>query len=118
MARVSFYFPSRYFYFSCVAFCVILVPVNVFCFRRFAEVDEKEIEALGGKLDAGRAYPPSPSSTSREMLGAGEVRPWFPSATCSEALLESVLRVFTVPSVVPVGVCLTLWAQQAHSFVV
>ena len=39
--------PRRYFYYACIAFCLVLVPVNCWCFGRFVEVDEREIEALG-----------------------------------------------------------------------
>lgn len=36
----------EYFYFTCIALCVALAPVNVRCFALFEEVDEREIEAL------------------------------------------------------------------------
>jgi len=36
---------SRYFYYACIAFCILLIPVNVWSFGKFVELDEREVEA-------------------------------------------------------------------------
>mmetsp|Transcript_43458 Transcript_43458/g.55812 ORF Transcript_43458/g.55812 Transcript_43458/m.55812 type:complete len:736 (-) Transcript_43458:826-3033(-) len=36
----------EYLYYLCIIFCVLLLPINLYCFSLFEEIDEKEIEAL------------------------------------------------------------------------
>mmetsp|Transcript_61609 Transcript_61609/g.139462 ORF Transcript_61609/g.139462 Transcript_61609/m.139462 type:complete len:359 (+) Transcript_61609:136-1212(+) len=45
----------EYFYGACLAFVVLLVPVNLACFSRFEELDEREVEAAGCAKDHGEA---------------------------------------------------------------
>ena len=62
----------EYFYYLCIAFVVIFIPINFICFSYFDEFDEQFIESLGN--------PPSGSesdalrgSDREEEAGVGEV---------------------------------------------